>query len=542
MSFRLRALALIMLVVVVSTAVTAWLTLTQASRQVRESVTAGQQETNRITTDLRRHGQVHGGWDGVDSLVHDLATTTGQRIRLTTGSGALLADSDVLAGQPARPVAGPPILVDPRPELVFPDALPDRSLPKIATIALWRYRSATDYARCLTKAGVEVTVGTDADGITVFTPVSGHSAGCVPAPPSPEEERADVNTLEQCLTAERIRECVQSAFSRRIDAFAPAELQVYLGALDESSPSLAAGPVAAVAAAVAFVAILGALLLSRSVLRPIRALTAASRGVGTGDLSRRVPVSGRDEIAELGRSFNRMAGDLQAAEERQRRLVGDVAHELRTPLANLRGYLEAMRDGVIAPTPELVESLHEEVLLQQRIVDDLQDLALAEAGALTYHRIDLDAAELLEGCAFLHRPLALRAGLALRVDARGPAVVHADPDRLRQVLANLVTNAVRATAPGGAVVLALTGDDETVVLSVRDSGTGIGEHDLPHVFDRFWRGDAARGRSTGGSGLGLAIVRQIVTDHGGTVAVTSTPGIGTTFTITLRRVRLGNRL
>jgi two-component system sensor histidine kinase BaeS len=295
---------------------------------------------------------------------------------------------------------------------------------------------------------------------------------------------------------------------------------------------LAAAPLLAAAAGVAAVAIIGTAVLSRRVLRPIDKLTTASRRLGHGDLTSRVPVQGNDELAELARSFNRMADSLQRGEERQRRLVADVAHELRTPLANLRGYLEALKDGVIPPDPELFSSLHEEAVLQQRIVDDLQDLALAEAGALAYHRSTVDLAELLETCRVAHAALADSAGVGLTVLAESVAV-QADPDRLRQVVGNLITNAVRATPSGGGVTLRANRIGALAVVQVVDTGSGIAPESLPHVFDRFWRADSARGRRTGGSGLGLAITRQIVTDHGGTIEVTSQVGTGTTFTFSL---------
>ncbi|MYT72014.1 HAMP domain-containing protein [Streptomyces sp. SID8367] len=303
------------------------------------------------------------------------------------------------------------------------------------------------------------------------------------------------------------------------------------GATSRSSPTVA------VAGAVALAAVLAALLLSRAVLRPVRALTAAAHDLGEGDLERRVPASGRDEIAALGRSFNKMADSLQAAEERQRRMTGDIAHELRTPLANLRGYLEALQDGVVEPTPELFDSLHEEAMLQQRIVDDLQDLALAEAGALTYHRSAVDLRELLDLARTAHLAKAEPAGVHLELAATESVWVSADADRLRQVVGNLAGNAIRATPPGGTVTFAACRTGDTAVIRIRDTGRGIPDEHLPHLFDRFWRADPARGRTTGGSGLGLAVARQIVTDHQGTITVESEEGAGTTFTVTLDAVR-----
>jgi two-component system sensor histidine kinase BaeS len=329
--------------------------------------------------------------------------------------------------------------------------------------------------------------------------------------------------------------CLSAVFASRIDEFAPVPLLVYLGAVDEdAAPPLSPAPVLAGAGLVALLAIAGSTLFSRRVLRPVQALTHASRRFGAGDLSERVPVVGHDELAGLATSFNRMADSLQRGEERQRRLVADVAHELRTPLANLRGYLEALKDGVVRPDADLFASLHEEAVLQQRIVDDLQDLALAEAGALLYHRSRTDLGELLETCRTAHQAVAEAADVRLTAISIGPAAyVYADPDRLRQVLGNLVSNALRATGAGGSVTLTARQDGPSVVVTVMDTGTGISPAQLPHVFDRFWRADAARGRATGGSGLGLAIARQIVTDHAGTIEVASTLGVGTTFTLRL---------
>ncbi|MEU6576105.1 ATP-binding protein [Streptomyces sp. NPDC046805] len=537
MSLRLRVLGVLVLIALVATAATAWLTLRQATNQVEESVTAGRQETARITEVLRSYGYAHGTWDGLAPTVRELARDTGQRIRVATENDALLADSDALAGRTPRPVSGqPPVLVDPRPRLRLPaDKVPLASV-KTTVAAIGEYRAAATYAACLTRAGARVTARPGGNGVPRVSgdrrPAQCRAPGDSPAAPVAQDHAA----ASACAADRELAACLRRVFAERTASVAPPRLQVRLGVRDEVPAGLAVAPTAAVAGGVALAAVLGALLLSRAVLRPVRALTAAARGLGEGELDRRVPVSGRDEIAELGRTFNRMAHSLQSAEERQRRLTGDIAHELRTPLANLRGYLEALRDGVVAPTPELLDSLHEEVMLQQRIVDDLQDLALAEAGALTYHRAVVELGELLENARTAHRAQAEAVGVALRVEAEGPVYADADADRLRQVVGNLVGNALRATAPGGSVTLAVTRRGASAVLRVRDTGKGIAPADLPHLFDRFWRADPSRGRTTGGSGLGLSIARQIVTDHAGTIEVTSRVGVGTTFTVTLAAV------
>lgn len=534
MSFRLRALSLLMLVALVATAATAWLTWRQATGQVEKSVTAGQQEVARITSALRAYGYAHGTWDGVAPIVSGLAKDTGQRIRVATESAVLLADSDALAGRQPRAVSGqPPLLVDPRPAIRLPPGLRPRAAIKHTIGLIGQYRATARYTACLTRAGVRVSAYPDDSGLPQLSSDPA-SSPCTRSKEltAPESDRVH-DALLTCEFDARTYPCLQRAFRGQTASVAPARLEVHLGALDESPPSLAGAPAVGVAAGVALAVILGALLLSRAVLRPIQALTVAARGLGEGDLERRVPASGRDEIAELGRTFNRMAGSIQDGEQRQRRLTGDIAHELRTPLANLRGYLEALQDGFVEPTAELFDSLHEEVMLQQRIVDDLQDLALAEAGALTYHRADIDMRELLETCRIALRTQAEGAGVLLAVEAPHSAQVYADADRLRQVVGNLVGNALRATAPGGTVTLALVPHGELVIVEVRDTGKGIPADDLPHLFDRFWRADTARGRTTGGSGLGLSIARQIVTDHRGSIDVRSTVGVGTTFTVVL---------
>ncbi|MEU9704360.1 ATP-binding protein [Streptomyces sp. NPDC047981] len=546
MSFRVRVLGLVLLVAVAATAATAWLTLRQATSQLRESAAADRRVTARITDDLLRYGQTHGTWDGVAGVVRTLALDTGQRIRISTADQGQIADSDTVLGREPRPGGtAPPLLVDPRPTLALPTWEYFPSVAKVTASAIDAYANGVAYAACLTRAGHTVTTRPGDTGVPVFTDAgargaeTGRGASCV----KQEQVRAAGSDLDAVLGCEVVRQparaaCLQRVFHERTASVAPQPLSVHLGALDDTGAgrTLAVGPTAAVAAGVAGAAVVCALLLSRAVLRPVRALTAASRGLGEGDLARRVPGAGRDEIAALGRSFNRMADSLQESEERQRRLVGDIAHELRTPLANLRGYLEALRDGVLEPDPELLDSLHEEVLLQQRIVDDLQDLALAEAGALTYHRRELDARELVEACRTAHGALASAAGVLLTSDIADPArrvPLYGDPGRLRQALSNLVGNAVRHTSPGGGVRLELAERDEMVRIAVRDTGSGIPAEQLPRLFDRFWRADAARGRATGGSGLGLSIARQIVADHHGAIEVESEVGVGTVFTIVL---------
>jgi two-component system sensor histidine kinase BaeS len=552
-TFRLRVLALVSVVAVGAVGATAFLAYRQTVKQATESAAADRDTVTQIVNTLDAFARRHGTWEGVSRTVRELSGGSGQRIKLVTESEQVIVDSDTLADRTARVVSGPPVLVDPRPTLTF-SAGSDAALREATLDAIQRYRTGIRFAACLTRHGIGVTTLDGPNGIPTYLPGS-DSVGqgtewvriCQVDSRTTYEAADDARRVGACspslqdISATNRGElvaCLRRAFAERTVEVAPVIMRVYIGAIGEARPALTPGPVILAATLVALLAVVGTVLLSHRVLQPIDTLTAAANRFGDGDLTQRVPAAGHDEIAQLARSFNRMADSLQAADDRQRRLVADVAHELRTPLSNLRGYLEALKDGVVPASQELFVSLHEEAVLQQRLVADLQDLALAEAGALTYYRVPTDLAELLEVCRYAHQAAADEAGVALRLADVGPIMVDADPDRLRQVLANLLSNALRATPAGGSVTLGTVdvGDGWAAVV-VRDTGTGISATDLPYIFDRFWRTDSARGRSTGGSGLGLAIARQIVTDHGGRIAAQSEPGRGTAVTVTLPVIR-----
>ena len=253
-----------------------------------------------------------------------------------------------------------------------------------------------------------------------------------------------------------------------------------------------------------------------------------------GDLTHRVRVQSPDEIGELAHAFNAMADGLTRLERGRRRLVSDVAHELRTPLTNLRGYLEALEDGVVQPTPAIIHALHEEAILLGRLVDDLQELALAESGHLRLVRQPVALAALITQAVQALQPVAADKGVTISTEvAPNLPPTSADPGRIGQVLRNLLDNALRHTPAAGQITVAATLRDTEIVVEVRDTGSGIAPDDLPHIFERFYRADQARARATGGAGLGLAIVRQLVALHGGRVWAASRPGTGTTFTFTL---------
>lgn len=287
--------------------------------------------------------------------------------------------------------------------------------------------------------------------------------------------------------------------------------------------------IALLAGGVLVVTLLLCLLLAGSVVRPLRRMAAAAHRAGDGDLSVRVPHRRHDEVGEVARAFNRMADRRQQLEDARRQLVSDVSHELRTPLSNVRGWVEAAQDGLVEPDDRLLASLHEETLHLQHLVEDLHELALGDAGELRLDPVEIEVAVFLEQVRDAFRGAAEAAGVEVAVEAPADARVVADPVRLRQAVGNLVANALRHTPDGGTVTL--RGGPSYV--EVADTGSGIAPADLPHVFERFRRADAARSRATGGSGLGLAIVRQIVEAHGGTATIASTVEVGTTVRLTL---------
>jgi two-component system, OmpR family, sensor histidine kinase BaeS len=284
----------------------------------------------------------------------------------------------------------------------------------------------------------------------------------------------------------------------------------------------------------AVIALLLGVVLARTLTQPVRDLTRAIEAMSRGELRQEVPVRSADELGTLTQAFNQMSADLARANELRRQQIADIAHDLRTPLTVITGYIEALRDDVLKPTPARFEAMNNEALHLKRLVDDLRTLSLADAGELPMQIERLAPRALLDRLAAAHAPQAAERQIALAVSA-GPDVpdVDVDPERMAQVLGNLVTNALRHTPAGGRIDLSARAEGARVALVVVDTGEGIPADALPHVFDRFYRGDPARSQQDGESGLGLAIAKSIVEAHGGTIAVASTFGHGTTFTITL---------
>ncbi len=288
------------------------------------------------------------------------------------------------------------------------------------------------------------------------------------------------------------------------------------------------------ALAASLLALVASTLLARQLASPIRQLTAAARRITQGDSSQQVPISSRDEVGELADAFNQMARQLNLSETQRRQLLADIAHELRNPLSAMRGNLEGLLDGVLPLGPEQVAIVYNQALLLSRLVDDLRLLSLAQIGELSLERSPTDMSVLVSRVVDDFRPLAQERGVVLQMEvANGLPAVSIDSQRISQVLANLLSNALRYTPAQGQITVAVQRRERGVEVSVSDTGPGISEEDLPHVFDRFYRADRSRSRAQGGSGLGLAIARELVKAHGGSIWAESTPGRGSKFTFVL---------
>ncbi|MFJ1546371.1 sensor histidine kinase [Streptomyces sp. NPDC088246] len=339
--------------------------------------------------------------------------------------------------------------------------------------------------------------------------------------------------------------CVGTARREQLSSYVASPALLFIG--DEGGTTvpgfdLSPANTAKIAGAAALVLALtvGATVLAGArLVRPLHALTGAAQRMRDGEDSAPVLVTDDNEIGRLAAAFNDMSAHRTRLEGQRKDMVSDVAHELRTPLSNIRGWLEAAQDGLAEPDPAFISSLHTEAVQLQHIIDDLQDLAAADAGALRLHPEPVRIEDVLSQVAAAHQAGAETAGVTLAVltataGAPGPELT-ADPVRLRQAIGNLVSNAVRHTPAGGNVTLHAYGSEcaDQVVVDVTDTGGGISAEDLPHVFDRFWRAEKSRSRRTGGSGLGLAIVRKLVEAHGGSVSAVSVEGQGSVFTLRL---------
>ena len=272
-------------------------------------------------------------------------------------------------------------------------------------------------------------------------------------------------------------------------------------------------------------AALFSLLLARRLVRPIGELAAATHRMASGEFSIRVPITSSDELGMLAGDFNAMALALEKNEQARRQWVADISHELRTPLAVLRGEIEAMQDGVRRCSPESIRSLHDEVIRLGGLVNDLHQLSLSDIGALSYRKEELDLGELLQQSVAFSRSEFASKDIDLKIDLPGsvPVAFFADPERLRQLFANLLDNSLKYTNGGGILAIRLTADEDMIRIDFQDSAPGVAASELPKLFDRLYRVESSRNRATGGSGLGLTICRNIVEAHDGAITARPSP-------------------
>jgi two-component system sensor histidine kinase BaeS len=549
-----------------SIAVTAWLASQATTGAIRQEQGDALETDAQIFDELVRYAATHEDWTGAKSDVDGIAQKYGRRIALTDGNGTTLVDTGG-ENAPQLPIT-PKALVDPLnvngkidPRAVGPFKLNDEE-----------YRTLRAYADQLLQCNGRITLVEAPNGrprlpdlgpgelsvwedcpvgyrlytITVtekgaygqlqalFTKCldqrapGGRSYDRSLTPTTFDWEVTTVNGAPPEVVA-----CMDSSRREQLRPYVAAPAQLFLTSPTGDEPvaidlsTTGATRITLVALGILALAGFASWLTATQLVRPIRALTAATKRTAEGDRTARVD-GGSGEIGELARSFNAMSEKLAETERQRQAMVSDVAHELRTPLGNITGWLEATQDGLAEPDPHLIDMLLEESLLLQRLVDDLHDLAQADAGTLRLHPEPIALDDVVDQVvnAQQNREILLRAETT-------PVHITADPVRLRQALGNLVANAVRYTPPGGEVVVKLFRWQDEAILEVRDTGTGIAPDDVPHVFDRFWRADKSRSRRTGGSGLGLAITRHLVEAHGGVVSVTSTLGEGSTFRISL---------
>lgn len=583
-SLRVRLLVVSILVALCSVTATAWLAVTTTTTAIKQQQGQVLADDAGIYDTLLGFAATHHDWSGVASQIRGLAARTGRRIVLATQGRQVIASS----GKPSAPLpATASAVVDPL-NVIGPlvptgaDAPENGIDPRVVGPFLLTTGErgilagmAGKIASCLRAGGNDVTLSTSPSGRPVLATTGGSAkpglflACGVPKLSGPmlTEKIAlsqlstlvdaclsrqhlppvDVNLDESGITwsagnqpvgnSATVQACLDASRSEQLKPYAAPSALLFItdpgGQAAATTTLTSAGRlrIAEVSALVLVLTVVVTVAASARLTGSLSRLTSAARNQGTQPI--RVPVTGRDEIGQLTAAFNELTERRAQAESQRKAMISDIAHELRTPLGNIRGWLEAAEDGVATPDQALTSSLLEEALLLQHIIDDLRDLAAADAGQFRLHREPTRLDELLRQVTHAQRPQAEAAGVRLETRVADGADLSADPARLRQAVGNLVSNAIRHTPPGGSVTVSGQPAGGEFIIQVADTGGGIGPDDLPRVFERFWRADKSRSRRTGGSGLGLPITRQLVEAHGGHVAVASVPERGTVFTIWL---------
>ena len=581
-----RLLVTSVLIAIAAIASTAWLATRTATRAISQERGQSLADDKRVYDTLLGYAATHRDWSGVQSLITKRAADLDRRITLMTEDRVVIADT---AAGPSLQAARPSVVVDP----LNLDLGLTGGTDRIDKRAVGPYRippderiltrkTAEDELTCLRSHGLDAKITQEPSGrstLTLTTPDSGgkaptchagfvgdvtetettaltslrkKAAACLGprlaplvrirpdfsvdlATTSPVKRSSVASGSEDfapqsAAGAARISRCVERARRDQLRPYvAPVALLFVTGPnadADQTTFTLSGDNtvrIVAVTGGVLLATIVVTVLIGRQLVRPLRALTEA--------VDRHVPaqVSTQDEIGRLAKAFNESTNRRDRAESQRRAMVSDVAHELRSPLSNIRSWLEAAQDDLTPTDTHLLDLLHEEAVLLQHVIEDLGDLAAADAGTLRIQPEPVSARDVLTQVVHSHQGLAHEKGVRLVTEIREDPVLYADAVRLRQIVGNLVSNAIRHTPPGGTVTV---GAFDTTI-TVQDTGSGIAAENRPRVFDRFWRADESRTRTTGGSGLGLAIVQQLTEAHGGTVLVDSVLGRGSLFTVHL---------
>jgi two-component system sensor histidine kinase BaeS len=555
-----RLLVTSVLIAIAAIASTAWLAARTATRAISHEQGRALVDEKGAYEAFVGYAATHPDWSGASEPVRVQAAKLGRRITLMTEDRTVIADS---SDGPSLRTARPSEVVDPlNLDLGLTggtDRIDGRVVgPYRITTAEREFlaKPAQDQLTCLRGVGIDARIGEGPTGRPIVVATS-PSCPDILATITTGTERTALGDLTRltatCLGIDAsrlrigrdfsasltgsdgdpagLRTCLDNARRTQLEPYVAAPALLFVSdpaaGVDQTRFTLSGGNVARIAGvtgAVLLATILLTVVAGRRLVRPLRVLTEAA------DRNAPAVVSTQDEIGHLARALNDSAERRGRAEAHHRALVSDVAHELRTPLTNIRSWVEAAQDDLAPTDAQLLELLHEEAVLLQHIIDDLGDLAAADAGTLRIHPEPVYVRDVLAQVADSHRSTAAAAGVELIVELAGDLTIRADPVRLRQIIGNLVANAVRYTPAGGSVTLGAT----ATTVFVRDTGVGIAPENVGRVFDRFWRADDSRSRSTGGSGLGLAIARKLAEAHGGTIEVESRLGTGTVFTVCLQ--------
>ncbi|MFQ5553837.1 MAG: sensor histidine kinase [Acidimicrobiia bacterium] len=507
-SLRSRLTAAGVTLAILAVGITALVVANTTSADLISDIDARLDDQSFVLSELTTYAIVNGSWNGVGELTKSLSAEVGLRIAVTDLDGSVLADSDPDADQSGLLAAA---FIDPS-NPIFGGQLTAASADSARALAELM-------ATCLDDEGIPFTIVEDELGfVQVF-----------PEFASDEAFEAEARCFDDAVFELETGEELFGLFDDEIAE--PAVL--FLGAAQ--SPRVSWPIVLSVAAVVAAVLAAAAWWFSRRLSTPLISMTNAALQIRGGDLSVRVDAADSTEIDELAAAFNEMATELEDAANRRRRFTSDVAHELRTPLANITSHVEALIDGIETPSADTLRVVQAEVDHVATLVSDLQQLTLVDEGQLRLDPFDVVLADVIDQVVQGNQARALAAEVALNHVGEASDPITLDPIRIRQAIDNLVSNAIRHTPSGGVVIISVAQLPDETLVAIRDTGPGIPEDFLGYVFDRFSRADRSRSRRTGGSGLGLPIARELVRAHGGDITAENLAGAGAQLTIRLPR-------